>query len=62
MNTRRKQYVVIDEMAVQWSAGLIRRLTTQDIVNPAEVTDCLRDLDQRDPLGTVLREAGCGSP
>jgi len=54
--------VVIDEMAVQWSAGLIRRLTTQDIVNPAEVTDCLRDLDQRDPLGTVLREAGCGSP
>ena len=62
MNTHRKQYVVVDEMAVRWSAGLIRRLIAKDPVNPAEITDCLRALDQHDPLGVVLREAGCGSP
>lgn len=55
--TPRKGYVVISNQTVGWAKTLITRLSEGDPVNPLEVQDIQRELDNCDPLATIIQEA-----
>lgn len=53
----REGYVVISNQTVGWAKTLITRLSEGRPVNPLEIQDIQRELDQYDPLDTILQEA-----
>lgn len=51
------EYAVINRRTILWARGLITRQAEERDVDPLEVEDVLRELNDYDPLDVILEEA-----